>query len=83
MAGGETEDQSREEESMNMFRRLHRFIQGDNREEVVMKMNVPVFTFRHPNTASMVAKMTMCFWLTQDNQVLIASHRISKTEAQQ
>ena len=70
MAGGETEDQSREEESMNMFRRLYRFIQGDNREEVVMKMNVPVFTFRHPNTASMVDKMTMCFWLTQDNQVL-------------
>ena len=52
-----------------MFQKLYRFIQGDNVEEVVMKMTVPVFTFSHLNTENTVDKITMCFWINQINQV--------------
>ena len=66
---GEGHKRDLDEQFLTMFQKLYRFIQGNNAEEVLMKMTVPVFTFSHLNTENMVDKVTMCFCINQINQV--------------
>ena len=57
--------------SGQMFQKLYGYIQGGNDEREVTKMTIPVFTFKHKNSAGMVDKISMCFWMNQETQVLI------------
>ena len=64
-------------ESGQMFQKLYSYIQGGNTEGAVTKMTIPVFTFRHTNNEGMVDKISMCFWMNQDNQVLLSYQNFS------
>ena len=52
-----------------MFQKLQDFKQGENSEGVVMKMTVPVFSFIHLNNEKKPDRLSMCFWMDQDNKV--------------
>ena len=54
-----------------MFMKLDDYIQGGNNAGVVSKLNIPVFHFIQSNNEGMMDKITMCFWLTQSNQVFV------------
>ena len=64
-------------ESGQMFQKLYSYIQGGNTEGAVTKMTIPVFTFKHTNNEGMVDKISMCFWMNQDKQVLLSCPIIS------
>ena len=67
----EKKDASMDMESRDMFQKLYRYIQGANMEGVVMKMTLPVFTFRHEKDDGLVDKVSMCFWMNQGNEVVM------------
>ena len=52
-----------------MFRKLYKYIEGENSERVVMKMTVPVFSFLHLNTENHPDKSAICLWMDQDDKV--------------
>ena len=64
-------------ESGQMFEKLYSYIQGGNTEGAVTKMTIPVFTFKHTNKEGMVDKISMCFWMNQENKVLLSCPIIS------
>ena len=71
----EERDPSMDTESRDMFQKLYRYIQGVNMEGTVMKMTLPVFTFRHENNDGMVDKISMCFWMNQSNEVFMSQNK--------
>ena len=56
-------------QSIDMFQKLYKYIQGENSDGVVINMTVPVFTFNHLNTENNPDKSALCLWMDQDNKV--------------
>jgi len=61
-------DPSMENKYREMFQKLYNYLQGDNMENMVMEMTVPVFTFRYANRDTSMDKISMCFWMNQHNK---------------
>ena len=54
---------------LNMVQKLHKYLQGENSEGVLINMTVPVFFFNHLNTENNPDKSAICLWMDQDNKV--------------